>query len=128
MKAKCCIYCRIDDSRNESSLTAIMSQRDLLRGIASELNLDVACEYLLFESGTNPGRQSVKTLIRDAKHGCYQYLLVKSVTRLSRSTEGFAMIGEKLYRYGIKVYTPDGPVRIRPQHAYFYSRYGEEVQ
>ena len=80
----------------------------------------------VFESGTDPQRQSIKTLIRDGKHGAYDCVLIVDPSRLSRSTEGYTLIGQKLNRHGIRVYTPQGKIQLPPPHAFFYSRYHKE--
>lgn len=45
---------------------------------------------------------------------------------VSRSTEGYTLIGQKLNRHGIRVYTPQGKIQLPPPHAFFYSRYHKE--
>lgn len=45
---------------------------------------------------------------------------------LSRSAEGCTLIGQKLNRHGIRVYTPQGKIQLAPPHAFFYSRCHKE--
>ena len=45
---------------------------------------------------------------------------------VSRSAEGCTLIGQKLNRHGIRVYTPQGKIQLAPPHAFFYSRYHKE--
>lgn len=120
---RCCIYCRIDGPANEMNQIAMDSQIASLRLAAENLGLAVATEVCVFESGTEPLRQSIKTLIRDGKHGVYDCILVSDPGRLSRSTEGCTLIGQKLNRHGIRVFTPQGAVQLAPPRMYFYSRY-----
>ena len=125
---KCCIYCRIDGALTESSQEAMERQLHSLREAAASLGLTVAAEVTVFESGVDPLRQSIKTLIRDGKHGAYDCVLIVDLSRLSRSAEGCALIGQKLNRHGIRVYTPQGKIQLAPPHAFFYSRYHKEEE
>ena len=61
---KCCIYCRIDGAPMESNQHAMKSQLQSLREAAVLLGLTIAAEITVFESGLDPLRQSIKTLIR----------------------------------------------------------------
>ena len=56
----------------------------------------------------------------------YDCVLIVDPSRLSRSTEGCTLIGQKLNRHGIRVYTPQGKIQLPPPHAFFYSRYHKE--
>ena len=142
--SRCCIYCRIGGTANEPNQIAMNSQLEMLRKAAEDLGLTVVAEVTvfesgtdlpisdtelldkIFESGTDPQRQSIKTLIRDGKHGAYDCVLIVDPSRLSRSTEGCTLIGQKLNRHGIRVYTPQGKIQLPPPHAFFYSRYHKE--
>lgn len=77
--SRCCIYCRIGGTANEPNQIAMNSQLEMLRKAAEDLGLTVVAEVTVFESGTDPQRQSIKTLIRDGKHGAYG----KSLRRLA---------------------------------------------
>lgn len=124
--SRCCIYCRIGGTANEPNQIAMNSQLEMLRKAAEDLSLTVVAEVTVFESGTDPQRQSIKTLIRDGKHGGFDCVLIVDPSRLSRSTEGCTLIGQKLNRHGIRVYTPQGKIQLPPPHAFFYSRYHKE--
>ena len=65
--SRCCIYCRIGGTANEPNQIAMNSQLEMLRKAAEDLGLTVVAEVTVFESGTDPQRQSIKTLIRDGK-------------------------------------------------------------
>lgn len=112
--SRCCIYCRIGGTANEPNQIAMNSQLEMLRKAAEDLGLTVVAEVTVFESGTDPQRQSIKTLIRDGKHGAYDCVLIVDPSRLSRSTEGYTLIGQKLNRHGIRVYTPQGKIQLPP--------------
>lgn len=122
MKPHCCIYCRIDGQQNEQNQRAMNRQLEMLRAAAVVLDLSVAAETTVFESGISPLRQSIKTLIRDARHGLYDCILVTDPSRLARSTEGLHVIGEKMNRHGIRIYTPDGPILLAKPRVFFYAR------
>ena len=124
--SRCCIYCRIGGSANAYRQDIMNHQLEALRKAAKDLGLTIAAEIAVFESGIDPLRQSIKTLIRDGKHGVYDCVLVTGPSRLSRSAEGCILIGEKLDKFGIKVYTPQGKIQLAPPHAFFYSRYHAE--
>ena len=124
--SRCCIYCRIGGTANEPNQIAMNSQLEMLRKAAKDLGLTVVAEVTVFESGTDPQRQSIKTLIRDGKHGVYDCVLIVDPSRLSRSADGCTLIGQKLNRNGIRVYTPQGKIQLAPPHAFFYSRYHKE--
>ncbi len=121
--SRCCIYCRIGGPVNEHNQIAMEGQLETLRKAAEEFGLTVVAEVTVFENGIEPLRQSIKTLIRDGKHGVYDCVLVTDPSRLARSTEGCTLIGQKMNRHGIGVYTPQGKIRLAPPHAFFYSRY-----
>ena len=112
--SRCCIYCRIGGTANEPNQIAMNSQLEMLRKAAEDLGLTVVAEVNVFESGTDPQRQSIKTLIRDGKHGAYDCVLIVDPSRLSRSAEGCALIGQKMNRHGIRVYTPQGKIQLAP--------------
>lgn len=127
---KCCIYCRIDGSPTESNQEAMKSQLHSLREAAVSLGLTVTAEVTVFESGADPLRQSIKTLIRDGRHGYYDCVLVANTSRLARNAEGLSLVERKLNHAGVGVYTPAGRVQLAPLSAHFYSRYftkGETV-
>ena len=120
---KCCIYCRIDGSPTESNQDAMKNQLCSLREAAVSLGLTIAAEIAVFESGIDPLRQSIKTMIRDGRHGCYDCVLVANTSRLARNAEGLTLVGRKLNHAGVGVYTPTGRVQLAPLSAYCYSRY-----
>ena len=123
---KCCIYCRIDGSPSESNQDAMKNQLHSLREAAVSLGLTIAAEIAVFESGIDPLRQSIKTMIRDGRHGCYDCVLVANTSHLARDTDGLIQVGRKLNRAGIGVYTPAGRAQLAPPSAHFYSRYFTE--
>ena len=123
---KCCIYCRIDGAPTEINQDAMKSQLQSLREAAVSLGLTIAAEIAVFESGIDPLRQSIKTMIRDGRHGCYDCVLVANTSHLARDTDGLIQVGRKLNRAGIGVYTPAGRVQLAPPSAHFYSRYFTE--
>ena len=123
---KCCIYCRIDGAPTEINQDAMKSQLQSLREAAVSLGLTITSEMSVFESGIDPLRNSIKTLIRDGRHGCYDCVLVANTSRLARDTDGLIQVGRKLNRAGIGVYTPAGRVQLAPPSAHFYSRYFTE--
>ena len=120
---KCCIYCRIDGSPSESNQDAMKNQLHSLREAAVSLGLTIAAEIAVFESGIDPLRQSIKTMIRDGRHGCYDCVLVANTSRLARNADGLIQVGRKMNHVGIGVYTPDGKVQLAPPSVFFYSRY-----
>ena len=123
---KCCIYCRIDGAPTESNQHAMKSQLLSMREAAVSWGLTITSEMSVFESGIDPLRHSIKTLIRDGRHGCYDCVLVANTSRLARDTDGLIQVGRKLNRAGIGVYTPAGRVQLAPPSAHFYSRYFTE--
>ena len=120
---KCCIYCRIDGAPTESNQHAMKSQLLSMREAAVSLGLTITSEMSVFESGIDPLRQSIKTLIRDGRHGCYDCVLVANTSRLARNADGLIQVGRKINRAGIGVYTPAGKVQLAPLSVHFYSRY-----
>ena len=123
---KCCIYCRIDGAPMESNQHAMKSQLQSLREASVLLGLTIAAEITVFESGLDPLRQSIKTLIRDGRHGCYDCVLVTNTSRLARNADGLIQVGRKMNRAGIGVYTPAGKVQLAPPSVLFFSRYSTE--
>lgn len=102
--SKCCLYCRVDGASTESNRLAINQQLTALRSLARQLGFSISTEMLQYESGLDANRQSIRTLIRDARHGVYDRVLVMNGDRLARDAEGLAAIGEKLTAAGVRVY------------------------
>lgn len=98
---KCCIYCRIDGGPTEINQDAIKSHLLSMREAAVSLGFTITAEVTVFESGTDPLRQSIKTLIRGGRHGCYDCVLVANTSRLSRNAEGLTLVGRKLNHVGV---------------------------
>lgn len=120
---RCCIYCRIDGPSTKQNWDTLQCQIEYLREVAKSLGMIVTSEVAVFESGIDPLRQSIKTLIRDGRHGCYDCVLVTNTSRLARNAYGLIQVGRRMNHAGIVVYTPDGKVQLAPPSAFFYSRY-----
>ena len=75
-----------------------------------------------YESSLDANCQSIRTLIRDARHGVYDRVLVMNGDRLARDAEGLAAIGEKLTAAGVRVYCPDGEIDLAPAYSHGYFR------
>ena len=120
--SKCCLYCRVDGTSTESNRLAINQQLTVLRSLARQLGFSISTEMLQYESGLDANRQSIRTLIRDARHGVYGRVLVMNGDRLARDAEGLAAIGEKLTAAGVRVYCPDGEVDLAPAYSHGYFR------
>ena len=86
--SKCCLYCRVDGASTESNRLAINQQLTALRSLARQLGFSISTEMLQYESGLDANRQSIRTLIRDARHGVYDRVLVMNGDRLARDAEG----------------------------------------
>ena len=113
--SKCCLYCRVDGASTESNCLAINQQLTALRSLAGQLGFSISAEMLQYESGLDANRQSIRTLIRDARHGVYDRVLVMNA-------EGLAAIGEKLTAAGVRVYCPDGEIDLAPAYSHGYFR------
>ena len=111
---KCCLYCRVDGASTESNRLAMNQQLTALRSLAGQLGFSISAEMLQYESGLDANRQSIRTLIRDARHGVYDRVLVMNGDRLARDAEGLAASGEKLTAAGVRVYCPDGEIDLAP--------------
>ena len=96
-----------------------------LRATAKGLGLEVVAELPVFEYGTDGNRQSIKTLARDRRHGLYECVLVKNLSRLARG-EAILEVGRKFASAGLSVYTPSGRAELIPPVYAFYSRYRTE--
>ena len=96
-----------------------------LRTTAEGLGLEVVAELPVFEYGTDGNRQSIKTLARDRRHGLYECVLVKNLSRLARG-EAILEVGRKFASAGLSVYTPSGRAELIPPVYAFYSRYRTE--
>ena len=108
--SKCCLYCRVDGASTESNRLAINQQLTALRSLARQLGFSISTEMLQYESGLDANRQSIRTLIRDARHGVYDRVLVMNA------------IGEKLTAAGVRVYCPDGEIDLAPAYSHGYFR------
>ena len=119
--SECCLYGRVDGASTESNCLAINQQLTALRSLAGQLGFSISAEMLQYESGLDANRQSIRTLIRDARHGVYDRVLVMNCDRLARD-EGLAAIGEKLTAAGVRVYCPDGEIDLAPAYSHGYFR------
>ena len=79
---KCCLYCRVDGASTESNRLAMNQQLTALRSLAGQLGFSISAEMLQYESGLDANRQSIRTLIRDARHGVYDRVLVMKSGRI----------------------------------------------
>ena len=112
---RCIIYARIGGPASEVNNSLMQAQLAGLRTTAEGLGLEVVAELPVFEYGTDGNRQSIKTLARDRRHGLYECVLVKNLSRLAR--------GEAILEVGLSVYTPSGRAELIPPVYAFYSRY-----
>lgn len=119
---KCCLYCRVDGASTESNRLAMNQQLTALRSLAGQLGFSVSTEMLQYESGLDANLQSIRTLIRDARHGAYDRVLVMNSGRLARDSDGLAAIGERLTAAGVRVYCPDGEIDLAPAYSHGYCR------
>ena len=113
---RCIIYARIGGPASEVNNSLMQAQLAGLRTTA---------EGLVFEYGTDGNRQSIKTLARDRRHGLYECVLVKNLSRLARG-EAILEVGRKFASAGLSVYTPSGCAELIPPVYAFYSRYRTE--
>ena len=67
---RCNIYARIGGSASEVNNGLMQAQLARLRTAAKDLGLEVVAELSVFEYGNDGNRQSIKTLVRDKRHGC----------------------------------------------------------
>ena len=122
---RCIIYARIGGPASEVNNSLMQAQLAGLRTTAKGLGLEVVAELPVFEYGTDGNRQSIKTLARDRRHGLYECVLVKNLSRLARG-EAILEVGRKFASAGLSVYTPSGRAELIPPVYAFYSRYRTE--
>lgn len=122
---RCIIYARIGGPASEVNNSLMQAQLAGLRTTAKGLGLEVVAELPVFEYGTNGNRQSIKTLARDRRHGLYECVLMKNLSRLARG-EAILEVGRKFASAGLSVYTPSGRAELIPPVYAFYSRYRTE--
>ena len=67
---RCIIYARIGGPASEVNNSLMQAQLAGLRTTAKGLGLEVVAELPVFKYGTDGNRQSIKTLVRDKRHGC----------------------------------------------------------
>lgn len=110
---RCIIYARIGGPASEVNNSLMQAQLAGLRATAKGLGLEVVAELPVFEYGTDGNRQSIKTLARDRRHGLYECVLVKNLSRLARG-EAILEVGRKFASAGLSVYTPSGRAELIP--------------
>lgn len=118
---RCIIYARIGGPASEVNNSLMQAQLAGLRTTAKGLGLEVVAEL----HGTDGNRQSIKTLARDRRHGLYECVLVKNLSRLARG-EAILEVGRKFASAGLSVYTPSSRAELIPPVYAFYSRYRTE--
>ena len=85
------------------------------------------CIYCRIGGTANePNQIAMNSQLEMLRKAAEDLVLIVDPSRLSRSTEGYTLIGQKLNRHGIRVYTPQGKIQLPPPHAFFYSRYHKE--
>ena len=98
---RCIIYARIGGSASEVNNSLMQAQLAWLRAAAKCLGLEVVAELPVFEYGNDGNRQSIKTLARDRRHGLYECVLVKNLSRLARG-EAILEVGRKFASAGFR--------------------------
>lgn len=121
----CIIYARIGGSASEVNNSLMQAQLAWLRAAAKCLGLEVVAELLFLSMAMMGTGQSIKTLARDRRHGLYECVLVKNLSRLARG-EAILEVGRKFASAGLSVYTPSGHAELIPPVYAFYSRYRTE--
>ena len=97
---RCIIYARIGGPASEVNNSLMQAQLAGLRTTAKGLGLEVVAELPVFEYGTDGNRQSIKTLARDRRHGLYECVLVKNLSRLARG-DAILEVGRKFASAGL---------------------------
>ncbi len=74
-----------------------------LRSMAAQRNLEIVNEYVDHGiSGTRTRRPGLDELMRDARHGCFDVVLVWACDRLARSVRHFLEVLDELNHLGIE--------------------------
>ncbi len=73
-----------------------------LRQLASQRGFEIVQEYTDRISGVKARRPGLDQLMRDARHGCFDVVLVWAFDRIARSVRHFLEIVDELNRLGIE--------------------------
>lgn len=103
-RLKTVAYCRVSTNKAEQ-LDSLESQRSFFLEYAKKNNYDLVHIYAdEGKSGTRiKNRLQLQQLLKDAKDGKFELVLIKDVSRLARNTVDFLTSIRKLKSYGIKV-------------------------
>ncbi len=101
-REKCAIYSRVS-SYKQKKRGDLDNQISALKGKCNELNLEISEIYKDLGSGLNPNRKGLWRLIRDAKKGLFDIVIINYKDRLTRF--GFRYLEEYLNEFNVKIMT-----------------------
>ena len=105
------IYCRIDAP--EDTHGALKGQYERLEIYAAQIGFTVVGSSQDLGSGLNFDRPGLQTVLEAAKAGCFQVLLVDSVSRIGRDTAKTINFIQAISDCGISIYSPmEGEIKL----------------
>ena len=93
---KCAIYVRVSPGQR------VHSQLYDLRLHAQQLGFEIACEYTDVGSGSKARRPGLDAMLKDARNGRFNVVIVAAFDRVERSTKHFLSVMVELDRLGIE--------------------------
>lgn len=126
--SKCCIYCRIAGEPTEANQAAMEIQAASLRSAAKNLGLEIVEERFCYEPAHDPKRESISRLLKDARAGTFDAVLVKNPNRLARDTYCMEEITTAFRQVGLKVFTPEGELQFTAPRVAAYFRVANLAQ
>lgn len=78
------------------------TQLHRLRQVCSTRGYTIVGEYIEYASGKNPDRKVLKVLLRDARQGKVDLVLVTRLDRMMRSSKHFFEVLEQLHEWKVK--------------------------
>ena len=98
------IYCRIDAP--EDAHGTLKTQKKELLSYAEQMRFEVIGASDDLGNGLTPERPGLSECMEAAKSGKMDVLIVKSLSRIGRDTEGTLNFLRELNRYGVTLYSP----------------------
>jgi len=98
------IYCRIDAPEDVHG--ALKGQYERLETYAAQMGFTVVGSSQDLGSGLNFDRSGLQSVLKAAKAGSFQVLLVDSVSRIGQDEATIKTFIKKLMSYGVTVFSP----------------------
>lgn len=104
---KAALYARVSTHREEQK-NSLHNQDLIAQKLATDMGMTIERKYIESVSGRGlKNRKAIQELLKDARNGVFEVLIVKSVSRLSRDLVKSKEIANQLERLGVRLIMPE---------------------